>query len=196
MTILTFSVSSNFISTSFSVFLFSKISGTSLLTILIASPSATAVLPTPGSPKRTGLFLVLLARIWITRSISFSRPTTGSNLNSEAASVKSVPNSSRLGVLVFPLDEDDELEDEDDEEECEDVFNPETGELLLGDIIISVDKVISQAEEYGHSRERELGFLVAHSMLHLFGYDHMEDEERKVMEAKQSEILNKIGLVR
>ena len=80
----------------------SRISGTSPLTILPASPSATAVLPTPGSPSNTGLFFVLLARIWITRSISFSLPTTGSNLCSCAAAVKSVPNSSKLGVFVFP----------------------------------------------------------------------------------------------
>lgn len=77
-----------------------------------------------------------------------------------------------------------------------DYFNPDTGELLLGDIVISVEKVASQAEEYGHSLKRELGFLVAHSMLHLFGYDHMEDTERAVMEQKQREILEGIGLQR
>lgn len=75
-------------------------------------------------------------------------------------------------------------------------FHPETGELLLGDIMISVEKVISQAEEYGHSTERELGFLVAHSMLHLFGYDHMEEKEREVMEFKQNAILKSIGVNR
>ena len=92
------------------IFLFSRISGTSLLTILIASPSATAVLPTPGSPKSTGLFLVLLARICITRSISFSLPTTGSRRCSAAACVKSVPNSSRLGVFtLLAWEDDDEL---------------------------------------------------------------------------------------
>ena len=67
----------------------------------------------------------------------------------------------------------------------EDCFDPDSGELLLGDIIISVEKVIEQAEAYGHSRERELGFLTAHSMLHLFGYDHMEEEERIDMDANQ-----------
>ena len=70
-----------------------------------------------------------------------------------------------------------------------DCFNPETGELILGDIILSVDKIREQAESYGHSQERELAFLIAHSMLHLCGYDHMEDEERKEMEAKQEKIL-------
>lgn len=77
-----------------------------------------------------------------------------------------------------------------------DCFHPETGELLLGDIVISLERVISQAEEYGHTRERELGFLVAHSMLHLFGYDHMEDGEREIMEQKQRMILEGIGLRR
>ncbi|SHO50212.1 rRNA maturation RNase YbeY [Anaerocolumna xylanovorans] len=82
------------------------------------------------------------------------------------------------------------------EEEADDCFNPETGELLLGDIIVSVEKVIGQAIEYGHSKERELGFLVAHSMLHLFGYDHMEEEERTVMEEKQREILDGLQITR
>ena len=57
-------------------------------------------------------------------------------------------------------------------------FNPDSGELILGDIVISYDKVIEQAAEYNHSRKRELAFLVAHSMLHLFGFDHMVDDER------------------
>ena len=79
------------------------------------------------------------------------------------------------------------------EEQAEDYFNPESGELMLGDIIVSVDKVEEQAEKYGHSQARELAFLVAHSMLHLFGYDHMEEEERLVMERKQAEILERRG---
>lgn len=98
-------------------------------------------------------------------------------------------------VLSFPLNEYPEAGDFSVLEE-EGTFHPETGELMLGDIVISVDKVISQAEEYGHSRERELAFLTAHSMLHLFGYDHMEEEERKVMEAKQEEILQNKGYTR
>ena len=77
-------------------------SGISLLIIRCAKPSAIAVLPTPGSPIKTGLFLVRRPRIWITRSISFSRPTTGSSLPSWASCVKLEPNSSRVGVLVRP----------------------------------------------------------------------------------------------
>ena len=73
---------------------------------------------------------------------------------------------------------------------------PEKGKIYLGDIVLCYDKVLSQAEEYGHSTERELAFLTAHSMLHLMGYDHMVPEEEKVMFAKQEEILAKMGLKR
>ena len=82
------------------------------------------------------------------------------------------------------------------EDEWEGAFNPESGELLLGDIVISTDKVYEQAESYGHSPKRELAFLIAHSMLHLMGYDHMADEERLVMEDKQNKILDGIGYTR
>lgn len=75
-------------------------------------------------------------------------------------------------------------------------FNPETGELLLGDILISVERAREQAAEYGHSLKREICFLTAHSMLHLLGYDHMEDSERLVMEKKQEQILSSLGITR
>ena len=77
-----------------------------------------------------------------------------------------------------------------------DYFDPETGELLLGDIIISADKVTEQAEKYGHSAKREFAFLAAHSLLHLCGYDHMETEEAKVMERKQEEVLGRLSITR
>ena len=77
-----------------------------------------------------------------------------------------------------------------------DCFEPESGELMLGDIIISVDKVKEQAEQYGHSQKREFAFLVTHSLLHLCGYDHMEPDEAKVMEQKQDEILTALGITR
>ncbi|MBQ2802498.1 MAG: rRNA maturation RNase YbeY [Lachnospiraceae bacterium] len=83
-----------------------------------------------------------------------------------------------------------------DEAKEADYFDPDTGELILGDIIISVDKVMEQAENYGHSTRREFTFLVAHSMLHLCGYDHMEAKEAKVMEGKQEDILNKLNITR
>lgn len=99
-------------------------------------------------------------------------------------------------VLSFPMVEYETPSDFDPLEESDCYFNPETGELLLGDIMISVDKVREQATSYGHSQKRELAFLVAHSMLHLCGYDHMEEEERQVMEQKQEEILKQLGITR
>jgi len=82
------------------------------------------------------------------------------------------------------------------EKNPEEYFNPDTGELLLGDIIISLERAEAQAEEYGHSLKREIAFLTAHSMLHLFGYDHMTDEERIQMEEMQEEILERKGYTR
>lgn len=82
------------------------------------------------------------------------------------------------------------------EEDGVDYFDPESGELILGDIIISVPRALEQAESFGHSAKREFAFLVAHSMLHLCGYDHMKEEEAKVMESKQEKVLNELGITR
>lgn len=81
-------------------------------------------------------------------------------------------------------------------EENEGYFNPESGELSLGDIVISKEKVISQAEEYGHSVLREYAFLIVHSVLHLTGFDHMEEDERREMETKQDEIMKRLDILR
>ncbi|MBE5926791.1 MAG: rRNA maturation RNase YbeY [Lachnospiraceae bacterium] len=99
-------------------------------------------------------------------------------------------------VLSFPMIEYMVPGEFDFLENCIEYFNPETGELLLGDIIISVDKVKEQANEFGHTERRELAFLVAHSMLHLFGFDHMEENEMKIMENKQEEILEELQIKR
>ena len=100
-------------------------------------------------------------------------------------------------VLSFPNIEYDEPANFDSVEEYQaDYFDPDSGELILGDIIISVDKVKQQALEYGHSEKREFSFLVAHSMLHLCGYDHMVSDEEKEMIQKQEEVLNHLGITR
>ena len=99
-------------------------------------------------------------------------------------------------VLSFPMAFYAAPADFDGLEEQDDVFDPETGEYMLGDIMISVDHVRAQAKEYGHSEKRELAFLTAHSMLHLMGYDHESDEERCEMEEKQEEILQHLGITR
>ena len=77
-----------------------------------------------------------------------------------------------------------------------DAFDPESGHLLLGDIVISADRMAAQAEEYGHSLRREFAFLVAHSALHLIGYDHMTPEEEEVMTAKQEAVLIRLDITR
>ena len=71
-------------------------------------------------------------------------------------------------------------------------FNPK--ELILGDVYISIDKAISQSIEYGHSLNRELCFLAVHGLLHLLGYDHMTEEDEKVMFGLQGEILDEMGI--
>ena len=81
-------------------------------------------------------------------------------------------------------------------EQEEDNFNPDKGEAMLGDIVLCVDKVKEQAERFGHSEMREFSFLILHSMLHLFGYDHMTKEEAGEMEEKQRKILDQMGIFR
>lgn len=99
-------------------------------------------------------------------------------------------------VLSFPMLDYDTPGDFSFLEESEDAFHPETGELILGDIMIAVPRMLQQAVQYGHGAVREFAFLVAHSMLHLMGYDHMSEEEAAVMEAKQEAILEGLGIRR
>ncbi len=100
-------------------------------------------------------------------------------------------------VLSFPMIEPEMIRDHKSlESSAASYFDPDSGELLLGDIVISLDKVSEQAKNYGHSPTREYAFLIAHSMLHLFGYDHMTGEEAAVMEDKQEKILHGLGIER
>lgn len=96
-------------------------------------------------------------------------------------------------VLSFPMlefDEDGQITDNEFEYD-------ENGAIMLGDIVISLERAKAQSEEYGHSLDREIAFLCAHSMLHLLGYDHVNsEEEEKVMFTKQEEILNNLGITR
>ena len=78
----------------------------------------------------------------------------------------------------------------------EDNFNPDTGEVMLGDIVISVPKVMEQAELYGHTPKREYAFLIVHSVLHLLGYDHMTPKDAAFMENKQETILKEMEIFR
>ena len=99
-------------------------------------------------------------------------------------------------VLSFPMIPFETPADYQILDQDESFFDLDTGELLLGDIMISAERVISQAEDYGHSIKREFCFLVAHSMLHLLGYDHMVPEEAAIMEQKQEAALEKLGITR
>ena len=99
-------------------------------------------------------------------------------------------------VLSFPMIEWAQVGEFDFLEDSNEYFHPDSGELMLGDMILSVDKIMEQAHEYGHSLEREYTFLIVHSMLHLFGYDHMVEEERITMEIEQKCIMDIIGIGR
>lgn len=86
-------------------------------------------------------------------------------------------------VLSFPMYEaDEEIDDEE--------------EILFGDIVISLERAQEQCQEYGHSLEREVMYLLVHGLLHLAGYDHMEEEDKKQMRAREEKLLAEIGAIR
>lgn len=112
-------------------------------------------------------------------------------VNTEFRSISAPTDVLSFPMIPFETPADYSVIDDDDS-----YFDLDTDELMLGDMMISADKVVSQAREYGHSIEREFSFLFAHSMLHLLGYDHMEPNEAAVMEAKQAKILDDLGIIR
>ncbi len=94
---------------------------------------------------------------------------------------------SATDVLSFPLTESDGTVE----------INQETGAVLLGDIVISLETAVKQAANFGHSLEREVGFLTVHSMLHLLGYDHETGQfEQRIMREKEESVLEKLGISR
>ena len=97
-------------------------------------------------------------------------------------------------VLSFPMFEKNELDNFIKENLKNNDVNEEGD--ILGDIVISIPRVYEQAEEYGHSFERELAYMVVHGFYHLMGYDHIEEEDKKVMRAKEEEVLNELGIKR
>ena len=139
-----------------------------------------AVLEQEGCPYETQVSLLLTDNKGIRE---FNRENRGIDKETD---VLSFPNIEFDKESNFDLVEEEEV----------DYFDPETGELILGDIIISLDKVKEQALEYGHSEKREFAFLVAHSMFHLCGYDHMVPEEEKIMNEKQELLLSYLNISR
>ncbi len=118
----------------------------------------------------------------ISLSVSIVDGESIRQLNSEYRGVDSVTD-----VLSFPqFDSEEELRDWDMEDE----------ELMIGDVVICTDRAREQAEEFGHSYERELIYLFVHSLFHLFGYDHMEEEDKKLMRSKEEKIMSGLGLDR
>lgn len=103
---------------------------------------------------------------------------------------------SETDVLSFPNSQFEVPGSFDEFEDNDFAFNPETGEFVLGDIVISQDRVFSQADDYGHSVKREFAFLIVHSMLHLIGYDHIQENDREIMENKQRQIMEILNIQR
>lgn len=105
--------------------------------------------------------------------------------------------ASPTDVLSFPMHEYTYPADfEEIDPDSFDDFDPESGSLLLGDIVLCMPRIKSQAKEYGHSTLREYAFLIAHSVLHLIGYDHMTPEDADIMFRKQEDVLSELGITR
>ncbi|MDY2793869.1 MAG: rRNA maturation RNase YbeY [Peptostreptococcus porci] len=111
-------------------------------------------------------------------SLSFVTNDEIKNLNRDFRNIDKVTD-----VLSFPMLSDDD-------------FEIEYEEYSLGDIVISVDRAEQQAIEYDHSFEREICFLVCHSMFHLLGYDHMQEDEAEEMHTKEKNVLDSLGITR
>ena len=114
-------------------------------------------------------------------SVTLTNPEYIRKLNKEYRQI-----DKETDVLSFPMFEKDEIKS------LENLEFEET----LGDIVISIQRVEEQAKEYGHSFERELAYMVVHGFYHLMGEDHMNDEEKEVMRAKEENVLNKLNIVR
>ena len=117
-------------------------------------------------------------------TVTFTTPENIRKINNKYRNI-----DRETDVLSFPMFEKDELDKKIKEQDfiCEDV---------LGDIIISVEKVEEQAKEYGHSFERELSYMVVHGFYHLMGYDHIEEKDKVIMRPKEEKVLNRLGITR
>lgn len=117
-------------------------------------------------------------------TITLTTPENIRKINKEYRNVDKATD-----VLSFPMFEKNEL---DEKIENKEFYH----EDVLGDIIISIEKVKEQAEEYGHSFERELSYMLVHGFYHLMGYDHIEEKDKKEMRPKEEKILNDLKIIR
>ena len=122
------------------------------------------------------------SKLYIT--ITFTSPENIQKINKEYRNIDKATD-----VLSFPMFEKKELENKIQEKDF-------LHEDILGDIVISIEKVKEQAKEYGHSFERELSYMLVHGFYHLMGYDHIEEEDKKEMREKEEKILEKLKIVR
>lgn len=113
-------------------------------------------------------------------------------INKEFRGIDKVTDVLSFPAVPFQIAGDPDGADLEDDE----YYNPDTGELILGDMILSYDRLTAQAKEYGHSIKREYAFLVVHSLLHLLGYDHEDEKDEIIMREKQTGILNDLGISR
>ena len=117
-------------------------------------------------------------------TITLTNPENIKEINREYRNIDNATD-----VLSFPMFEKDELEEKLNNNYFE-------HEEVLGDIVISIQKVEEQAKEYGHSFERELSYMVVHGFYHLMGYDHIKEEDKKKMRPKEEKILNELKIIR
>ena len=117
-------------------------------------------------------------------TVTLTTPKTIQEINKQYRNIDRATD-----VLSFPMFEKDELDSKIQENDFE-------NEDILGDIVVSVEKVNEQAIEYGHSFERELSYMIVHGFYHLMGYDHIEEDDKKVMREKEENILGKLSISR
>lgn len=117
-------------------------------------------------------------------TVTLTTPKTIQEINKQYRNIDRATD-----VLSFPMFEKDELDKKIQENDFE-------NEDILGDIVVSVEKVNEQAIEYGHSFERELSYMIVHGFYHLMGYDHIEEDDKKVMRKKEENILRKLDITR
>jgi len=125
---------------------------------------------------------LLDSKLYIT--ITLTNPENIRKINKEYRNI-----DKETDVLSFPMFEKNEIDKKIEEKDF-------LHEDVLGDIIISIERVKQQAEEYGHSFERELSYMVVHGFYHLMGYDHIEEEDKKIMRPKEEKILNELKITR
>ncbi len=127
----------------------------------------------------------------VTLSLLVTDENTIKSINAKNRQIDNVTD-----VLSFPAMEFDVPGDFSKADNDPLLFDPESGELILGDVVINAARVRSQAADFGHSELREYSFLLVHSILHLSGYDHETEEEEEVMTSLQKDILNELGIMR